>query len=328
MHSKNGGEADRNHKSCLRLCAHLQGRKKFPDSDFKVMTLIEACSYLEKLRQHVIAKYNKQRDFGIYVETKRPAWHKELLAMPNGIQSAKSMEEAYVDDIIASGFKGRVYVQSFEPDSLKEIKRLQDKKCPDAEWVYIRLLTSDFKGRQRNYPQERIEQLLPLPWKSEEITDLDSGETQVMYCNEYTQEGEAKLDAFFKEVATYADGIGPWKNDVLPNPGAQLERSPVIEMAHKHGLAVHPYTFRSDISMLPEMYMGNALEEYARFFQLGVDGVFTDFASHARHARHVLSAFGKDDHEMTKKTVLHSLEQLHPQLLAQQRVAHAEQEQR
>ena len=24
---------------------------------------------------------------------------------------------------------------SFEPESLKEIKRLQDEKCPDAEWV-------------------------------------------------------------------------------------------------------------------------------------------------------------------------------------------------
>ena len=41
------------------------------------------------------------------------------------------------------------------------------------------------------------------------------------------------------------------------------------------------------------MYMGNALEEYARFFELGVDGVFTDFASHARHARHVLTALGE-----------------------------------
>ena len=103
---------------------------------------------------------------------------------------------------------------------------------------------------------------------------------------------EAKLDAFYKEVATYASGVGPWKNDILPNPGAALARSPVIDMAHKHGLAVHPYTFRTDISKLPEMYMGNATEEYARFFELGVDGVFTDFPSHARHARHVLTELG------------------------------------
>ena len=54
-----------------------------------------------------------------------------------------------------------------------------------------------------------------------------------------------KLDEFFQEVAEYASGIGPWKNDILPNPAAPLDRSPVIDMAHKHGLAVHPYTFRT-----------------------------------------------------------------------------------
>ena len=202
------------------LCSNVvytcwQGRKKFPNSDFKVMTLIEACTYLEQLRQHVMNKYNNQREIGIYVETKRAAWHKELLAMPNGIKSAKSMEEAYVDDIIASGYKGRLYVQSFEPDSLKEIKRLQTEKCPDAEWIYIRLLTSDFHGRERNYDQERIDQLLPLPWTTEEITEIDSGEKHEVYSNNFTPEGEAKLDAFFKEVAKYADGIGPWKPMVI-----------------------------------------------------------------------------------------------------------------
>ena len=68
---------------------------------------------VQQLRQHVIDKYHKQRDFGIYVETKRSAWHAELCKMDNGIQSSKSMEEAYVDDIIASGFGGRVYVQRY-----------------------------------------------------------------------------------------------------------------------------------------------------------------------------------------------------------------------
>ena len=48
----------------------------------------------------------------------------------------------------------------------------------------------------------------------------------------------------------------------------------------------------AEVKTLPEMYMGNATEEYARFFELGVDGVFTDFPSHARHARHVLTELG------------------------------------
>lgn len=49
-----------------------------------------------------IQKYNHQRDFGIYVETKRSAWHKSL-GLP--------LEEAYVQALIESGFSGRVYVQ-------------------------------------------------------------------------------------------------------------------------------------------------------------------------------------------------------------------------
>ena len=71
-----------------------------------------------------------------------------------------------------------------------------------------------------------------------------------------------------------------------------MDSSPVIEMAHKHGLAVHPYTFRSDVSQLPYTYFGNASAEYSRFFELGVDGVFSDFPSHARHARHLYQHHG------------------------------------
>ena len=67
----------------------------------------------QTLRQHVIEKYKamsppRPRDFGIYVETKRPAWHKHL-QKEHGWEL--SMEEAYVKAIIDSGFSGRVYVQ-------------------------------------------------------------------------------------------------------------------------------------------------------------------------------------------------------------------------
>lgn len=57
---------------------------------------------MESLRQHVSRKYAGQRDFGIYVETKRPTWHKAL-GLP--------LERQYVEDLKESGFAGRVYVQ-------------------------------------------------------------------------------------------------------------------------------------------------------------------------------------------------------------------------
>lgn len=47
------------------------------------------------------------------------------------------------------------------------------------------------------------------------------------------------------QLATYVDGIGPYKHDILPDPTSPLDRSPVIDLAHKHGLdlAVHAYSY-------------------------------------------------------------------------------------
>ena len=47
------------------------------------------------------------------------------------------------------------------------------------------------------------------------------------------------------------------------------------------------FKLQTTASCFYQVYGGNATEEYARFFRLGVDGVFTDFASHAYHAREV-----------------------------------------
>lgn len=138
-------------------------------------------------------------------------------------------------------------------------------------------------------------------------------------------------------MATYATGIGPWKMDVLPDPANEISSSIVIEMAHKHGLAVHPYTFRSDMLKLPDCYMGNATEEYARFFKLGVDGVFSDWSSHARHARHIMmergargSACPPDPHagDRFRFTAFDYLDEIHPQLLHAARVGAQCQQQR
>jgi hypothetical protein len=99
-------------------------------------------------------------------------------------------------------------------------------------------------------------------------------------------------------VATYAEGIGPWKRtfvltEKLETPidangdnkaevTEQLtgEVLPVIENAHAAGLLVHPYTFRNEERYLVADEMGNvqsAEEEYEQFIRLGVDGFFTDF---------------------------------------------------
>ncbi|MEV2274447.1 glycerophosphodiester phosphodiesterase family protein [Nocardiopsis sp. NPDC049922] len=93
------------------------------------------------------------------------------------------------------------------------------------------------------------------------------------------------------EVAAFAHAIGPHKSLVIPTTedGGLGEPTDLVENAHEAGLLVHPYTFRSENHFLPEQLRsdgepgdyGGFAAEYEAFFEVGVDGVFTDFSRHA-----------------------------------------------
>jgi len=51
---------------------------------------------------------------------------------------------------------------------------------------------------------------------------------------------------------------------------------------------VHAYTFRNEQRRLPSDYAGNPINEYLQFYQLGIDGVFSDFTDTAVVARELL----------------------------------------
>lgn len=114
--------------------------------------------------------------------------------------------------------------------------------------------------------------------------------------------------AGLKGIKTYANGIGPWKPyllsarqldsnkdgkpDDLNGDGVIDERdrvllapTSVVKDAHAAGLFVHAFTFRSEAKRLLSDYQGNAAAEYKKFFELGVDGVFSDFPDTAVAAR-------------------------------------------
>ena len=84
-----------------------------------------------------------------------------------------------------------------------------------------------------------------------------------------------------REVAKYAEGIGPWIGQVVTGRDAQgrLCATPLVQNAHSLGLKVHPYTFRAD--ELPDH--ANTFEELLKQFlvKIGVDGIFTDFPDRA-----------------------------------------------
>ena len=65
-------------------------------------------------------------------------------------------------------------------------------------------------------------------------------------------------------IKAYADIVGPSTGQV---------NQACVDIAHAAGLAVHPYTFLNNPA------------QYAQFYALGVDGVFTNFADIARTER-------------------------------------------
>ena len=78
-------------------------------------------------------------------------------------------------------------------------------------------------------------------------------------------------------LAKTVDAIGPWlcRGYRLRKRDGRLSSSGLVQRAHDAGLAVHPYTFRSD--NLPEGFASfDALLSYF-IDDLAIDGLFTDF---------------------------------------------------
>jgi glycerophosphoryl diester phosphodiesterase len=94
--------------------------------------------------------------------------------------------------------------------------------------------------------------------------------------------------AGLKEIASYAQGIGPTLDLVIPKDAAGALTSPttLVADAHKAGLILHPYTMRNENPFLPANFRkgtdvdayGDAFGAYRTYFATGIDGVFTDNA--------------------------------------------------
>ncbi len=84
------------------------------------------------------------------------------------------------------------------------------------------------------------------------------------------------------DIATYADGIGPWLMQIYRgrDDNGEAILSDLVSQARQQGLKVHPYTFRRD--ELP-----NGIDNFEQLLELflcelRVDGLFTDFPDLAR----------------------------------------------
>ena len=164
------------------------------------------------------------------------------------------LEKRLVDTLTANGYQGKsapVFIQSFEVANLKEIRQLTDV---------------------------RIVQLLSSSGKPEDFRL--SGDTRT-YADISTAAG-------LREIASYANGIGPDKGMVIPRNAQNNLGTPtaLVANAHAAGLIVHPYTFRPENPFLPaDLRQGNVASPTERgdlaaeitvFLRAGIDGFFTD----------------------------------------------------
>jgi glycerophosphoryl diester phosphodiesterase len=167
------------------------------------------------------------------------------------------LEEPLVRTLHRNGYRGLnapVFIQSFEVGNLKRLRRMTDLPL-------VQLLSDS--GKPYDF--------------------VVSGDPRT-YADLATPEGLA-------EIATYAQGIGPSKNLVIPRDASGNLTAPtaLIGDAHSAGLLVHAYTFRAENSFLPAnlrrgnpadpvypAYYGDMKSEVKAFLQAGLDGFFTD----------------------------------------------------
>ena len=219
------------------------------------------------------------RTVGVYPETKHPTYHAKL-GLP--------LEDRLLAVLARYGYTTKaspVIVQSFEVSNLK----------------YLRTKT-----------QVRLVQLVD----ANDVNADGSMDLTAPYDKPYdfAVAGDSRTfaslltPAGLKEIKTYADGIGPWKPYLIPSKQVDANKdgkpddlngdgkiderdrvmmpaTSVVKDAHAAGLFVHAYTFRNEAKRLASDFKGDPKAEYKLFFNLGVDGVFSDFTDTAKAAR-------------------------------------------
>ena len=219
------------------------------------------------------------RTVGVYPETKHPTYHARL-GLP--------LEDRLLTILAQYGYTTKaspVIVQSFEVANLKYLRTK----------TQIRLVQL-VDGNDVN-PDGSIDLTAPYDKPYDFAVSGDSR----TFASLLTPAG-------LKEVKTYADGIGPWKPYLIPSKQVDANKdgkpddlngdgiiderdrvmmpaTDVVKNAHAAGLIVHPYTFRSEAKRLASDFKGDPKAEYKLFYNLGVDGVFSDFADVAKAAR-------------------------------------------
>lgn len=232
------------------------------NGQFEIPTLQEVVDLVKQQAQA------RKKTIGIYPETKHPTYFKSI-GLP--------LEKRLVDTLVANGYRGKdaaVYIQSFEVGNLKEIRAMSSFRIVQ---LIDNPLNAPVNGVPRNAPYDFI-----------------AAGSSVNY-------GDMIKPAGLKDIAAYADVVGPYKEVIIPRVAGELgQTTSFVSDAHAAGLKVHTWTFRPENPFLPVSLRapdvsslsqrGNSVAEITAYLKAGIDGFFTDDPAVGRAA---VTAFGK-----------------------------------
>lgn len=250
-----------------------RGRNNSYDGQFEIPTLDEVIA-LAKKQSQITGRW-----IGIYPEIKHSTYHATLRNAKDkplfGVnffekKLLKKLHKEYGNSACAP-----VFIQSFEVSNLQYLNKKTQLKL-------VQLVDADDVNADGSMS-------LVAPYK--QPYDFVVKGDQRTFADLLTNDG-------LNFVKSYADGVGPWKPYLVKTVADGIDRNNdgkitindrrvegstgVVEMAHDKGLLVHTWTFRNDASGYG---FADPKEEMTYYFDLGVDGLFTDFADTGVAAR-------------------------------------------
>ena len=219
--------------------------QRFPlwKSSFGIHTFEEEIELIQGLNK------STGKSVGIYPEIKAPWFHRK---------EGKDISKKVLEILKQHGYTTKndlVYLQCFDPN---EIRRIRGELSPELK-IKIKLTQLIAKTEWQETMISQAGKLIPYDYSW-------------MF-----QPGG------MRKISRYADAVGPWKGMIVENESRRnsLIITDIVNNAHKAGLHVHPYTFRLDSGHIPD-YASDFDELLDIFyFQIGVDGIFTDFPDRA-----------------------------------------------
>lgn len=254
------------------------------NGQYGIVTLAEVLQLLQTHQQKT------GRDVGIYIETKHPSYFAVKGAGIDGQPIKQDISAMLVAALRGAGaaLPKDIYIQSFEVSNLVRLKK---QLLPAAALQRVKLvqLLGD-TNQQFLQPKDSFSEpydlyaikqgLIPAEVLTPQLDTLLKAHPTIAL-----HYGDLTTEAGLAAVASYADGIGPWRQNIYAKVGAA---TPLLTKAAQARLVVHPYTFRQEQTYLLQGKTGEAVsmpDELAWLYKQGIAAVFTDFPDIAVQTR-------------------------------------------